>query len=132
MADGDDVVGAEEDVGLAIQDAVALGLGRAGDDEEFGAVDLQLGDLMRRQGVLDRQGVQVETAHQDVELFIRRLVQADPEVLPPGQAQPLRRQRRFAHPLAVLVDVGGDDAHGRSFFAMPRSEGSALSTRRSP
>jgi len=71
---------------------------------------------MRRQGVLDRQGVQVEASDQDIELVVRRLMQADPQVFALGQSEPLIRQRRLAHPLAVLVDVGGDDAHGLSFL----------------
>ncbi|MNT32551.1 hypothetical protein D3C72_1684390 [compost metagenome] len=116
VADGDDIAGPDEDVGLAVPDGVVGLLRRAGDDEELAAIDLDLGHLMRRQRVLDRQGVQMKAPHQGLELLARRLVQTDPQVFAGLKPQPLVRQRRLANPLAVLVDIGGDDAHGHSFI----------------
>ncbi|MNU77821.1 hypothetical protein D3C71_674040 [compost metagenome] len=132
VPDGDDIAGPDEDVGLAIPDGVVGLLRRAGDDEELAAIDLDLGHLMRRQRVLDRQGVQMKAPHQGLELLARRLVQADPQVLARLEPQSRIGQRRLPNPLAVLVDIGGDDRHPNLILVGPRSEGSAFSTRRGP
>ncbi|MNE63419.1 hypothetical protein D3C80_1587680 [compost metagenome] len=70
---------------------------------------------MRRQRVLDRQRVQAKASHQPLELLVRGFIEADPQILARLEPQARIGQRRLAHALAVLVDVGGDDAHGRSF-----------------
>ncbi|MNR64025.1 hypothetical protein D3C85_1865280 [compost metagenome] len=66
-------------MGLAIEDMVVIPLlGRAGDDEQLAAIDLDLRHLMRRQRVFDGQGVQPKAPHQALELLVRGFIEADP------------------------------------------------------
>ena len=102
---------AHEDVGLAVVDVVVGLLGGAGHDEQLVAIDLHLGHLVGRQGVLDGQRMQLEAPHQHVQLLARRIDQTGPDELVWTQRQTLGRQRRLSQAPAVLVDVGGDDGH---------------------
>ena len=83
MAHGHHVLFAQEDVRLAEVDAAgrAVELRRAQNDKELVAVHLDLGSLVRKVRILDRQVVQVEgPLHLAQELFVR-LVQANPDEL---------------------------------------------------
>ena len=80
VAHGYDVLFTQEDVRLAEVDAAggAVELCRAQNDKELVAVHLDLGTLVRKVRILDRQVVQVEgPLHLAQELFLR-LVQANP------------------------------------------------------
>ncbi|MNT22488.1 hypothetical protein D3C72_1578720 [compost metagenome] len=131
VADGDNEARSDEDMGLAIEDMIVVALlGRASDDEQLAAIDLDLGHLMRRQRILDRQGVQAKASHQPLELLVRGFIETDPEVFARLEPQARIGQRRLTHALAVLVDIGGDDAHADLILVGLRSEGSAFSTQR--
>ena len=105
------MVVADEDVRFAIGQPVIDLHRRARHDEQFAAIDLDLGHLVRRQGVLDRQRMQFEAIDQNLDLGVRGIVKADPYELTGLQRQPLGRQRRLSHALTVAIDVGGDDGH---------------------
>ena len=72
------MVTADEHRGLAVPNLAVVQVGRAGDDEQLVAIDIDLGHLVGLQGVLDRQGVQVKALLQHVELFGCRLIEANP------------------------------------------------------
>jgi hypothetical protein len=121
VADGDDVVAADEDVGLAIGDAVALEMRGSRDDEELVAKDVDLRHLMRLERILDGEGMQAELLLQDAQLMLVGLDQADPGELAGGDAQ--RRdavERGRTVTLAIAIDMGGDDAHGASMVGKAR------------
>ena len=111
----------DEDVGLAIADPFVDPRRRSGDHEQFAAIDLDLGHLVRGQGVLYRKGMQVVALDQDVELLVGRVIKTDPDELARFKPQPLGRQRRLAHALAVTIDIRGDDRHGRSVGDPPQT-----------
>ena len=122
MPHGDEVVGADEHVGLAVTDLFALQMGGAGDHEELVAIDVDLGELARRERVLDRQGMKIEAVLQDAKLFRVRLVQADPGKLARRQFQALGRMEiDLPQPPSVGIDIGGNDAHPTTDRWVPKA-----------
>jgi hypothetical protein len=127
VADGDDKLRADEDLDLPEHDRLRLVhvAGRPQDDEERVPVALELRALMRLNGVLDRELVQVELARHRNELLLARLVEAQPGDRVPalagcvqlGEVVGLRRTS------AVLVDGAVHD-HVRtlSLRRRPRPE----------
>lgn len=113
--DGDQVIAAQEQRGLAIGDLLALlELGRARDDEQALAIDLDLGHLRRVERVLDRQRVKIELAARLLHLGRGRLAQPDP-------VEAVRRQRHAGLPIqrervvfgaSGGITARGDDRHG--------------------
>ena len=59
VADADDVAVADEDRGLAIIDMVLHHLRGAGDDEQLVAIDVDLGQLVGLERILDRQRMEI-------------------------------------------------------------------------
>lgn len=107
---------AHEDHDLAGGDHVAVRLvaHRFEDHEQRVVVDLQLGALMRGQGVLDGQRVQGELLGDAVELLLRGLVEADPDEGVADATAVVEAVGEVAGPLrpaSVAVDGVVDD-HG--------------------
>lgn len=90
MAHRDQITFADEDVGLAEDDAALDQLRRPRHDEQGFAILLDLGSLMGVVGVLDRELVQVELLLHRAEQRHVGLVQADPDhvagLRPPARA----------------------------------------------
>ena len=82
MPDGDDVAGADEDMGFTALHPAALQFRRAQHDEQRVVVDLQLGPLMGAMGVFDRQIMQTEPRLDHAQHFLAGLQQSDPDELP--------------------------------------------------
>ena len=72
---------ADEHRGLAISDLAALEMGGAGDDEQLVAIDVDLGQLVGLERVLDRQRMEVVLLLQDAHLLDGRVGDADPDEL---------------------------------------------------
>ena len=116
VADGDQEVRAEEEHHLADVDELvgADVAGRLDDEEERVAVDLELRPLVRADGVLDGQLVQVELASNRVELLCGRLDEPDP-----GEAAGGGGLRADAGDLPVALEAvplavdGAVDDHAR-------------------
>ena len=84
MADGEDVIRADEEIDLAGDELVAavgrlLALDRVQDGEQRVAILLDLGALVAVARVLDGELVQAELLRHLVELLERRLEQRDPD-----------------------------------------------------
>ncbi len=122
--------GADEDRDLTEQDRLRLVhvAGRSQDEEQGVAVALELRTLMRLDGILDRQLVQLELARDGGELVLARLVEPEPGDRVPalaggvqlGEVVGLRRTT------AVAVDGAVDD-HARN--AIPSSRRRTFSGR---
>jgi hypothetical protein len=80
VTDRDDVVRADEQMGLAVVDPAGgrIEMRGAKDDEDRVAVPLELGPLMRAGGVLDREVVKRELLLDLPEHLVVRLVEAHP------------------------------------------------------
>ena len=81
VADDDDEAVADEHVDLAHLDLLGLVdvAGGLEHDEDRLVVHLELGSLVRVQSVLDGELVELELAPDDVELFVGRLVETEPD-----------------------------------------------------
>ena len=121
MPHGNQMVGADEHIGLAVADLFALQMGGAGDHEELVAIDVDFGDLARGECILDSQGMKIEAVLQDTKLFRVRLVQADPGKLARRQLQALGRMEiDLPQPPSVGIDIGGNDAHSTTDRWVPK------------
>ncbi len=122
VADGDHEVAVDEQQDLARLDVVAVVHVADGleDDEQGVAVDLELGPLVRVDGVLDRQLVQVELARDGVELLLGGLEDADPHerAVALGGLAGLG-EREIARAAAAVLVHGAVDDHGRSMAQAP-------------
>ena len=132
MAHGDDEVGADEQLDLSELDHL-LGLGvarRLEHDEQHVVVDLELGPLVRRDRVLDRELVEQELAPHGAELVLGRLVEPDPGegVLGPARVGMRRRADTPGAPQAFLVHRAVDD-HDRGIIAPTAAAGRSSSAR---
>ena len=117
VAHGDDELRADEDRDLAEHDRLRLVhvAGRPQDDEERVPVALELRALMRLDGVLDRELVQVELARHRRELLLARLVEAQPGDCVAGLAGGVQLGEvvGLRRTTAVAVDGAVDD-HART------------------
>ena len=110
----DDVAVADEDRGLAISDLAALEMGGAGDDEQLVAINVDLGQLVGLERVLDRQRMEVVCSWRS------RISSAVGSAMPiqtnsdlSSRAVDLLVDRDLADALAVAIEIGGDDRHVR-------------------
>src|SRR3954453_19228385 len=78
------------------------------------AVDLELGQLVGGERILDGQLVQPELRLQDAQVLLGRLVKADPdEVTLLARPQGTLAELDLGNPAAAAIGIGGDDAtHG--------------------
>src|SRR5215213_2921412 len=112
MPHGDDVVGADEDVGLAVADLPGLQMRRAGDHVELVTVDIELRELAAIERVFDCQGMKIEMVLQDAQFVLVRIEQSDPGELAFRQDQTLWRiEVDPSEPPSVAVDIGCNHTH---------------------
>ena len=107
-------IAAKEDRGLPVADVLALFDRRgARDDEEVLAVDLDFGDLLGVDRILDRQRVQAELGAHQLDFLGRRIVQPDPvelRALRQHMLQPVDDER-FLLGFSAGIAAGGNDRH---------------------
>ena len=112
-ADADDVAVADEDGGLAVADGALLQPGRPGHHEDLVAEDIQLGQLLALGGVFDCKRVETVAVLECLKFLEGRIDKADPDELRLvlGTVDALA-DGHAPDPLAVLIEIGGDNAHG--------------------
>src|ERR671922_2482062 len=110
---GEDVLMAEEDQDLAdLENLPAVHVAhRLQDDEDRSLEDLELRPLVRMDGVLDGERVEIELPSERLELLLGRLVHADPGELAalPARAVGVVEIDTAVAAAAVLVDRAVDD-----------------------
>src|SRR5436190_18817503 len=114
MADADDVAVADEYRGLAIVDMLAFKVGGAGDDEQLIVIDVDLGQLVGLDRILDRQRVEAVAGLQRMHFLFGWVGDANPyEFALVVGAVDLLVDRDRPDPMSVTIKVGGNDRHGR-------------------
>jgi len=104
---------ADEDRGLAVADHFIVELGGPGDDEQLVVIDVDLGQLVRAERVLDRQRVQPVGLLEGAQLGLGRIDEPDPhEFGVIARALGPLLDGDLAHSPAVAVKVRGDNGHG--------------------
>ena len=120
-------IAAEENRGLPVADVLPLFDRRgARDDKQVLAVDLDLGDLVGIERILDRQRVEAELGADQLHLRVAGIAQSDPvELIALGQHvfASVDDERLFLR-FSVGIAAGGNDRHGRG-LAKSRDAGNA-------
>ena len=112
VAHADDEGLADEHRRFAIGDAIVGEMRRSRDDEQLVPVDVDLGQLMRGQRILDGQRMEVVVLLQPAQLGFARLKKSDPDEFGTvGRAGDGLIERDRADQFSVAVKAGGDDAH---------------------
>ena len=123
VAHGNDVVLADEDRGLAVGDLVVLQMRGACHNEQLISKDVNLGQLMRFQRILDRQRMESIIFLKLPQLRFGRLEQPNPDELGSVRSALIRLvERNRASPFPIAIEIGGDNAHSDplSTFIGPR------------
>ena len=122
MPHTDDMIMPHEQRRFAIADRLILQMRRARDHEQLVAIQIDLGQLVRLDGVLHRQRMKIICARQGLHFFDRGVGYANPDKfgLVGGAIDPFV-DCQGAHALTIAVEKGGYHGHGRLFPLLSRA-----------
>ena len=112
MANGDQMILADEDGGLAIGDPFVLKMRRARNYEQLVAKDVDFGQLMGLERILDGERMETVIFLELPQFRFGGFEQPDPDELGPVLCASIRLvERNGPGPLAVAIEIGGHNAH---------------------
>ena len=112
VAHGNDVVLADEDRGLAVGDLLVHQMRGACYHEQLVSKDVNFGQLMRFQRILDRQRMESIIFLKFPQLRFGRLEQPNLDELGSVRSALIRLvERNRASPFPIAIEIGGDNGH---------------------